>query len=170
MTCLLTPTGNGMIMKQPRLVSSQSGGFSLVEVTLAVAIAALAIITLLGLLPQGLEMSRKTALITTNSNILEQISRDLDNARFSLLPTSAVKKYYNDQGSEVSADSTEIVYVVEIDPETATPASLPQAEKDQPYLKKYVIRIANSSSSDFDFDSGSPLRYTTFNHLVAKTR
>jgi uncharacterized protein (TIGR02598 family) len=40
-------------------------GFSLVEVTLAVAIAALAMITLLGLLPQGLEMSRKSALITS---------------------------------------------------------------------------------------------------------
>lgn len=134
------------------------------------AIAALAIITLLGLLPQGLEMSRKTALITTNSHILEQIARDLDNARFASLPTSAVNKYFNDQGAEVTADSSEIVYVVEIDPDTTYPASLPQAEQDQPYLKKYIIRIANSTDSTFDFASGSPLRFSTFNHLVAKTR
>ncbi|OYW26293.1 MAG: hypothetical protein B7Z47_07745 [Chthoniobacter sp. 12-60-6] len=60
------------------LIQSRSrAGFSLVEVALAVAIAALAIITLLGLLPQGLEMARKTSLMVSDSNILQQITHDM---------------------------------------------------------------------------------------------
>lgn len=84
---------------------SLAKGFSLVEVTLAVAIASLAIITLLGLIPQGLEMSRKTGLLTNNSHILEQIIRDLENTQFSLLPAPGAatnqRRYFNDQGQEV---------------------------------------------------------------------
>jgi uncharacterized protein (TIGR02598 family) len=159
-----------MTMKHRLNTTRASLGFSLVEVTLAVAIAALAIITLLGLLPQGLEMSRKTALITSNSNILEQIARDLDNARFAMLPTAKQKKYFNDQGAELKEDSEEIIYVVEIDPDTNYPASLPKTEKEQPYLKRYIIKIANSNSADFEFDDSNRFRYSTYNHLVAKTR
>lgn len=72
--------------------SHSQAGFSLVEVTLAVAIAALAIITLLGLLPQGLEMARKTAMMVNDSNILEQITHDMENATFDMLPTQTDRK------------------------------------------------------------------------------
>jgi uncharacterized protein (TIGR02598 family) len=145
-----------------------ASGFSLVEVTLAVAIAALAVITLLGLLPQGLEMSRKTAIITSNSNILEQIIRDLENARFATLPAEVQRKYFNDQGAELEQDSKEIVFVVEIDP--VEPATLPQSEAIQPYLRRFIVRIATSGNSDFQFEEDNRMSYTIFNHLVAKTR
>lgn len=143
-------------------------GFSLVEVTLAVAIAALAIITLLGLLPQGLEMSRKTAVITTTSNILEQVARDLENARFTLLPAAKQTKYFNDEGTEVKADSQRIVYVVQIDPQD--PATLPKSETTQLYLKRFIIKIASSSNPSFEFEEENRLSYSTHYHLVAKTR
>jgi uncharacterized protein (TIGR02598 family) len=145
-----------------------ASGFSLVEVTLAVAIAALAVITLLGLLPQGLEMSRKTAIITSSSNILEQIIRDLENARFTTLPTAVERKYFNDQGGELEQNSQEIVFVVEIDP--AEPATLPQSEATQPYLRRFIIRLATSGNPDFQFEEDNRMSYTIFNHLVAKTR
>ncbi|MBN8420662.1 MAG: Verru_Chthon cassette protein B [Verrucomicrobia bacterium] len=146
-------------------------GFSLVEVTLAVAIAALAIITLLGLLPQGLEMARKTALMVNDSNILEQITHDLENAAFDQLPTQTLKKYYNDQAREVQQDATDLAFVVEIEPQQVV--ALPKAEKTQPYMKRVIIRIAASSSPGFVFtplssNTGAP--YVTFNHLIAKTR
>lgn len=143
-------------------------GFSLVEVTLAVAIASLALITLLGLLPQGLEMSRKSALLTSSSNILEQVARDLENARFNLLPVATTTKYFNDQGTELKSGSDEIVYVVEIDP--ADPASLPLSGATQPYLKRFIIKIANSSNPDFKFGLENRISYSTHHHLVAKTR
>jgi len=150
------------------LKAGAAAGFSLVEVTLAVAIAALALITLLGLLPQGLEMSRKTSLITNYSNIVEQIARDLDNARFTMLPTAQQRKYFNDQGTELQADSEEIVFVAEIDPRQ--PATLPQSEATQPYLRRFIIKVTNSGNRDFEFGENNRMSYSTFNHLVAQTR
>jgi len=152
------------------LTSRAASGFSLVEVALAVAIAALAIITLLGLLPQGLEMSRKTALMTNNSNILEQVTRDLENARFSMLPTQILTKYFSDQGAELKQGSKDIVYVVQIDPDLQFPASLPRSEAKQLYLKRFIIRIAASSNPDFKFEDNNRLSYSIFSHLVAQTR
>lgn len=154
------------------LIKSRSqAGFSLVEVTLAVAIAALAIITLLGLLPQGLDMARKTSLMINDSNILEQLTHDMENASFDLLPNQKVKKYYNDQAREVAQDATDLAYVVEIEPQQVV--ALPKAEMTQPYMKRMVIRIAATSSPAFVFaplgsDTHTP--YVTFNQLIAKTR
>lgn len=147
-------------------------GFSLVEVTLAVAIASLAIITLLGLIPQGLEMSRKTGLLTNNSHILEQIIRDLENTQFSLLPAAAgggasQRRFFNDQGQEVSSNSEDIVFVAEVD--FSQLASLPQTEQMQPYLRRVIIRVANSADPAFTFGNNNRLAYTVFSHLIAKT-
>jgi uncharacterized protein (TIGR02598 family) len=144
-------------------------GFSLVEVALAVAIAALAIITLLGLLPQGLEMSRKTALLNTNSSILEQIIRNLENMKWSDIPTTGVtNKYYTDQGLEVASDSKEISFVAEID--YSKQATLPLTETDEPYLYRVIIRVASSSSPSFKFGTDNRISYSVFNHIIAKSR
>ncbi|WP_397380163.1 Verru_Chthon cassette protein B [Prosthecobacter sp.] len=154
------------------LIKSRSqAGFSLVEVTLAVAIAALAIITLLGLLPQGLDMARKTSLMINDSSILEQLTHDMENASFDLLPNQIVKKYYNDQGREVAQDATDLAYVVEIEPKQVV--ALPKAEMTQPYMKRMVIKIAATSSPAFVFaplGSDTIAPYVTFNQLIAKTR
>lgn len=155
------------------LKSRSQAGFSLVEVTLAVAIAALAIITLLGLLPQGLDMARKTSLMINDSNILEQLTHDMENASFDLLPppNQKVKKYYNDQAREVLQDATDLAYVVEIEPQQVV--ALPKAEMTQPYMRRMVIRIAATSSPSFVFappGSTNASPYVTFNQLIAKTR
>jgi uncharacterized protein (TIGR02598 family) len=151
--------------------SASNAGFSLVEVALAVAIAALAIITLLGLLPQGLEMSRKTSLLTNNSSILEQIVRNLENMQWTDLQAQTnglVTKYYTEQGLEVAADSKEISYVAQLD--YSNQASLPQTETTQPYLCRVVIRVASSSSPNFTFGTDNRVSYVIFNHLIAKSR
>lgn len=151
------------------ILQQRRRGFSLVEVTLAVAIAALGLITLLGLLPQGLAMSQKTSLMVTNSNIVEQIIRDLENAQFSLLPTSVVRKYFNNEGNEVTESATDISFVAEIDPRR--PAALPKTETTQPYLKRVIIRVATASSASYQFNAtNNRLSYVTYNHIIAKTR
>lgn len=159
-----------------------SSGFSLVEVTLAVAIATLAILTLLGLLPQGLEMSRKTGVLSTGSNIVEQIVRDLENTEFALLPSQQTgeggdgpnvlpvisRRYFDDQGQQLNEDDSNISYVAEID--FSLPAALPQTEQTQKYLRRVIIRIAPSSVPSFKFGQDNQLAYSTFNHLLAKNR
>lgn len=165
-----------------RLPSSASG-FSLVEVTLAVAIASLAIITFLGLLPQGLEISRKTSLMTTTSYIMEQIVRDMENAQWFQLTgnaytqnTSSTKlktfrKYYNDQGAEVATDSSQLTYVVEVEYLSGSlPSSDRQLAVDQLNLLKVAVKVAATVDAKFDFKSAQPFTFTTYNHLVARTR
>jgi len=156
------------------LKKSQTGracGFSLVEVALAVAIAALAIITLLGLLPQGLEMSRKTSLSISNSSITEQVIRNLENTQWSQLPTigKKIRYYYNNEAAEVAASSDELTFVAEV--EFMGPSYLPQQSKiKQNYLQQVIIRIANSNTSKFEFLPTKQLTYTTNSYCVAKTR
>jgi uncharacterized protein (TIGR02598 family) len=171
-----------MIVPSFRLNPRSSRGFSLVEVALAVAIAAVGIITLLGLMPEGLEMSRKTGLLTLNSNIVEQIIRDLENTQFNLLPAQGTgtttgganaipeksRRYFDDQGQQVNVDSNAIVFVAEID--FTRPASLPRSEQTQNYLRRVIIRVANASDPAFQFNADNRIAYTTYNHLLAKTR
>lgn len=159
-----------MMFSAMRIPTSKrlSSAFSLVEVTLAVAIAALAIITLLGLLPQGLDMARKTAVLTSNTNILEQLIRDLENTQWAAFPSDRVKKYFNDQGREVTSGAKDISYVAELD--FTQGAALPRGEISQPFLRRVIIRVAASGSADFVFGETNRVSYVTFNHLIAKSR
>ena len=178
-----TKTLHLMNRKKFHSIRISPAGFSLVEVTLAVAIATLAIITLLGLLPQGLEMSRKTGVLTNNSSILEQIIRDLENTAFNLLPSQGTgtpagtggsplpeksRRYFNDQGQSVAEDSDEISYVAEID--FSMPAALPLTEASQPFLRRVIVRITASSNREFAFGANNRLSYVTMHHLIAKSR
>ncbi len=152
-------------------------GFSLVEVALAVAIAALGIITCLGLLPEGLEMSRRTAELTMQSNILEQIIRDIEKAAWVDIAGGPARqnRYYDSQGIQVAEDSRDITYVVEID--ASVECDYPGSNEDSKFhkelqnqLQRLVIRIATSSSTDYDFRGKDPSLYTTFNHYVARVQ
>lgn len=158
-------------LRKTGLGRASSRGFSLVEVTLAVAVASLAIITLLGLLPQGLEMSRKTSLATTNSSIVEQVIRDLENVPWSRLPSptggNTTTMLFNDQGIKQSTDSNDVSFVAQV---TFLQAALPRSESTQDYLRRIVIKVAASSNADFKFEEDNRLSYVTFNHLLAKTR
>jgi len=163
----------------------RTAGFSLVEVALAVAIASLGIITCLGLLPEGIEMSRKTGLLAINSNVLDQIIRDVENARdwkalkanYSAYPGfpsgGAVagagdrKKYYDYQGTSVEANSSNIAFVAQI--EYDLPSYLPGDNADQRYLARLRIKIANTSNPQFSFPVPANGLYATFYHLVSKS-
>jgi uncharacterized protein (TIGR02598 family) len=157
-------------MKIP-IQGRKNAGFSLVEVALAVAIAALALITLLGLLPQGLEMSKKTAQLATNNSILEQVIRNLENLKWSGLPAQGnqLYKYYSDEGIEVASDSNQMSYVVLID--FSQIASLPQSDTNQSNLRRVVIKVASSSSPSFQFPTtNTNPSVAVFNYLIAKSR
>lgn len=162
-----------------------AAGFSLVEVALAVAIASLGIITCLGLLPEGIEMSRKTGLLAINSNVLDQIIRDVENARdwkavkanyvphtgFPSGGTAAgpqdSTKYYDYQGTAVTASSPNIAFVAQI--QYNLPCMLPGETTDQRYLARIRINIANTSNPAFGFPVPANGLYATFYHLVSKS-
>jgi uncharacterized protein (TIGR02598 family) len=164
-------------------------GFSLVEVTLAVAIAAVAIITFLGLLPMGLETSRKTSTKIANANMLEQVVQNLDGMSWgdnnSNLPKPKETKrmYFNEEGAQVPSTSTDMTYLVEV--QFAGPAYLDNdsgsagnSSGSQDFLQRALIRIANTNNAGFQFPSSSGgtsgtmngTNYTVYSYLFAKTR
>ncbi len=139
-----------------------ANGFSLVEVALAVAIAALGIITCLGLLPEGLEMSRRTVQLAINSNILEQIIRDAENASWTVLkpahglPSSypmqtdggggaaaPLRTLYDSQGSKVEAASGQVSFVAEVGFSGTCVLPGNAASANEPFLAIFENRVAN---------------------------
>jgi uncharacterized protein (TIGR02598 family) len=164
---------------------SRAAGFSLVEVALAVAIASLGIITCLGLLPEGIEMSRKTGLLAINSNVLDQIIRDVENARdWKAIKANYVAhpgfpsggtvagpedrtKYYDYQGTAVTASSPNIAFVAQI--QYNLTCMLPGETADQRYLARIRINIANTSNPAYNFPVPANGLYATFYHLVSKS-
>ena len=161
--------------------TNASSGFSLVEVTLSVAIASMAIITFLGLLPLGLETSRKTSISLANSTILEQVVQNLDGMLWGdknkNIPQTGSKKrlFFNEEGAQVPSGSADMTYLVEV--EYKGPASLPKDTGTQTYLQRALVRIAGTNNSSFQFptsSSGSGVmngtNYSTFSYLFARTR
>lgn len=162
-------------------------GFSLVEVTIAVAIAALGFITLLGLLPQGLEMSRQAANLAAESRITELLSGELQSTPWTDLKWSGYGpvRYFNDQGIEIPAADIQgddglaftLSYVVSVQLPTQAldmrlPAGSKSAGKEQSenHLRRARICVAASSNPRFDFTKVPPamrLRINTV--LVANT-
>jgi uncharacterized protein (TIGR02598 family) len=169
-------------MKKFEIRGSDSDGFSLPETALAVAIASLGLLAIMGLLPQGLELSRKTGNLAAETRIVQQISGEVQQVNWSEQTTAfpvgnTPNRYYDDQG--VSVDGTEtlrIAYVarVEVPAETDSSVSavtMPGSKdnKAHPFLRRLVVKVASVPSTSFDFGPNNKARYSMHSFLIAKT-
>lgn len=80
------------------------GGFSLVEVALAVGIAAFAVVSLLWLLPSGLTMFRGAMESSVGARISQQVFHDVQISEFGSL--QSCYRYFDDQGREIFPSGT----------------------------------------------------------------
>ena len=82
---------------------NSKAGFSLVEVVLAVGIMAMGVVTILGLLPHGMEMSRKTANEQAETRIVDQLVGGEFGLRFvaPLDPGAVVEQFGESLGKAV---------------------------------------------------------------------
>lgn len=156
-------------------------GFSLVEVVLAVGIMALGVVTILGLLPHGLEMSRRTANEQAETRIVDQIVGELQSSDWAtlggLLDNGEVRLIYDDQGLK-ALSPTLTTYVARV---TLTEASeskqgmlLPSnkggAERNK-NLRRVKIEVAATQTRNFNFDNAPAAAVVKrFTCLVAKMR
>lgn len=95
-------------------------GFSLPEVVLAMAIASLAITTLLGLVPSGLNSLREAGAAIVETSAFRQMIGEIQSADWGapggsdpgwsgLQPYNNERRYYDDQGSPIASDDRQIL-------------------------------------------------------------
>ena len=159
-------------------------GFSLVEVVLAVGIMALGVVTILGLLPHGLEMSRKTANEQAETRIVDQIVGELQASEWTTLGgvtgpgnVGGIVLQYDDQGLRTleGALTTYVARVMMVDDnESTTGMEVPSnggGAAFNPNLRRVRIDVAAAQNADFDFDNPPPAApVKRFTSLVAKMR
>ncbi len=163
----------------PFLARLRQRGFSLAEVTIATGITAVAMTTLLGLIPQGLSQLREAGELSAHGRICRHIFGSLADAEWrGAAGGDAFRQqhdrrrfYFNDQGSLIEEENPgerEVAYVAELlapDPNV----SLPAASKTEPYLRRVTVRVAAVPDSAFDFDRAPRLAYRSQSTLIART-
>lgn len=167
----------------PRL-RRHAPAFSLVEVTIAVAIAALGFISVLGLLPQGINMARSSAQMSVGSKIIQKLNGEIQSTPWTRITWSGYGplRYFTSEGTEMtSADTSEedlaaslafvaSVYVPPKPLDVFLPAgnSAGGSGTAETYLRRVTISVATTSDPSFDFNAAAPARITSANTLVAR--
>lgn len=164
-----------------RRISSLSG-FSLVEVVLAVGIMGLGVVTILGLLPHGLEMSRRTANEQAQTRIVDQIVGELQAADWAtmggIVGSGAGEQVYqfDDQGLR-TAQSQYTTYVARVklseQAESTNGAIMPSNKGNtrNQNLRRVSIDVAAAQNVNFNFDNPPPAaQMKRFTSLIAKMR
>jgi uncharacterized protein (TIGR02598 family) len=152
----LPPAGNG----RPVL---RGEGFTLAEVAISVGIATICILTLLGLVPFGLETLRSSAnrqaearmiqAITASYQMTTWIKQGADGGRQVVL---ADRLFYFDQtGTELGAATDPArLYTVQAKVDAAVPRLAGDAV-DNPYLRKLNLRFTARQDYEEAFKDGS---------------
>jgi uncharacterized protein (TIGR02598 family) len=146
-----TSTSSG-ILKAPvagmKRGGPAGGGFSLVEVVIAIGVIAFAFIPMVGMLPMGLDLSRQAIDTTVQAQIVQQLTTEVLQTDFSrlddLASSSAANPYYfDDQGNPVTDPSNAIYEAVfGISTSTTLPDSVPTQK-----LATVTLCVLNTKSN-----------------------
>lgn len=127
-------------------------GFSLVEVALALAVAGLAVMSVVGLMPMLLDSERKNNATSVFPSMCSQVMGTLRTKPYPvLLPTSAQFMYFTDQGVPTTAGNS-AVYECEVT-HRAMPVELPRpggANPPTPGLHCQIVQMK------FHWPAGAP--------------
>ena len=164
------------IQRQIRPLAHGSAAFSLVETVLALGIMGLAITALLGLLPQGIEMSRQAANTAAETRIVDSIVGQLNAVPYSSLQASnGTELRYDDQGVLVSGttedDQSTFVARIVVTP-VASGLFLPTlgSSAAERGITRVAIQIAQTPLKRFNFDAAAvnaPRSFTTIPIMLA---
>jgi uncharacterized protein (TIGR02598 family) len=154
-------------------------GFSLPEVTMAVGIAAMAIVVLLGLVPAGMSSIREASNTLAESRIIQQIAAEIQGsdwgsgsgaaANFVQLNSyNGVRRFFDDQGTPLDsggANSIRLSYVARVQINAAGLAAVPNGIPSN-NLAAVQIDVASVPDPDFSFDGSAPFKTQTV--LIAR--
>lgn len=159
-------------------------GFSLVEVVLATGIMALGVVTILGLLPHGLEMSRKTANEQAETRIVDLIVGEMQGVNWDSIEDNDAKiRYFDDQGLEIFRGGGQtgsgavdfdiaLSYVVQVntpEKDVKLPTNTGNIAANQS-LRRVMVKMIAAPLPDFNFASpSSAVPVKVFTQIVANT-
>jgi uncharacterized protein (TIGR02598 family) len=156
-------------------------GFSLVEVTIALGVAAFALVAIFGMLPTGLNLFRSSMDTSIKSQIAQQITSEFNQTDFSkLLDGSATPpesfRYFAEDGQELDtqADSIYTAKVnVKINPDMPRDGGTTDGLQKNPTLVRVQIMVARDPGHRtelFTVGSDGKLKpeVTSFSTFVAR--
>jgi len=129
---------------------ANKGGFNLVEVVLAMCVIAIAFTSLFGVMPVALQNYRHSMGLTTQANIMSQVSGELQQTPVSVIfpPGGGSKlttRYFDDDGQEVT-QVAQAVYRVDYTPPTNS-VNAPASGGSPPSVNSTIFSGSGSSSN-----------------------
>jgi uncharacterized protein (TIGR02598 family) len=156
-------SGNRPDFRSPRRRSAR-GGFSLIETALALGVVGFALISLLGMLPTGLQTFRKAMDFTLQTEMTQVLIGKANQMSFSSLSQLAAQPYYfDDNGNLVTADDATGTYIAHI--VVASAVTLPAASS---YSNTGVAQVTITFSRKRAVASSPPLG-TVVTYIAAMT-
>jgi len=164
----------------PKKALNQSAGFSLPEVTMAVGIASMAIVLLLGLIPSGLSSIRDASVTLSETRIFQQIVGEIQGAdwgvssgdgsggpmSYSNLPAyNGMRRFFDDQGTpltENQAGSLRLSYVARVTLNANGSGVAVPGGAVSPNMVAVTIDVASIPDPSFSFDESVPFKSRTF--------
>lgn len=149
-----------------------SAAFSLIETVLALGIMGLAVTALLGLLPHGIQMSKKAADNSAQSRIVDIVSSKLANMPFSdLLQQDNQRLFFDDQGVQLpDQDAQSTIYVARVRVYGGNNSViLPGGAAAEPLVARVVVQVTNVPNMNFNFDTALPESFQTIPLLFGPT-
>ena len=144
-----------------------AAGFSLVETVLAMAVMSLAITVLLGLLPHGLEMSRKAGISAGEARVTGDVLAELSRVAWTDLQKYDGRMFYfDDQGVRMENFSEPVSYVARA--KVPTGLKLPGASEDADALRRVVVQVASTANRNFAFDENQA--FSTYTSIISRTK
>ena len=145
---------------------ARCSGFSLIESVVALGIMGLAVTALLGLLPHGMEVSRRAANAGATARIVESVTNELSQLTFQNLQNlPAIQRLvFDDEGMLLlpGQSSGQVAYVAEVEKPQASGgmAALPGGGPDE-FLLRFVVKVANTPLPEFNFAEADTSAYFT---------
>ena len=149
------------------------GGFSLVEVVLAVGVAAFALVTLMALLPAGLNTFKGSMSTSIGTQIAERVFNDLQVTDFSDIETT--NRFFDEQGTEMTeSNNVHCIYWVQVnigDPGGNTSTSLMGNTSTNLYtVKLYVARNPGGALPEAKIYNSTNPNTQTFTMLIGRSK
>ncbi|MGB8355391.1 MAG: Verru_Chthon cassette protein B [Chthoniobacteraceae bacterium] len=162
-----------------RKTRKSQSAFSLVEVVMAIGVVAFAFISVLGLIPTGLNTFKQAVDASVGAQIVQRVMNEAEQTDFSVLTsgsTSTISKpmrYFDEQGNELTATNGAIYQVNT----RITPSTSISANASYTTVATVIVQIANNPGNqtiktDPSTNLWSDPRFsiTTYSGLVAQNQ